>query len=87
MSSANGRIAQKLEAMVVTMELLCNKMREVSTTSFENSMNSGKVQDVKDKLTTVETRLAELHDLLGIAAASSTDTDVAYRSGGGGGKG
>jgi len=86
MSSANARIAQKLEAFVVTMERLCDDMRAVSTTSFENTMGAGKVQDVKDKLTTVEARLAELHDLLGIAAASSTDTDVAYRSGSGGGK-
>lgn len=86
MSSANGRIAQKLEAMVVTMELLCSKMREVSTPSFEGTMGAGKVQDVKDKLSGVEDRLEELHNLLGIAAASSSDMDVVYRSGGGGGK-
>lgn len=86
MTQANARIAQKLEAMVVTMELLCGKMRDVSTTSFENTMGASKVQDVKDKLTVVESRLSELHNLLGVAAASSSDIDVVYRGGGGNGK-
>lgn len=86
MSSTNGRIAQKIEAMVVTMELLVYKIRDVSTSSFEATMNAGKVQDVKDKLDVVQTRLGELHNLIALAAATSTDMDVVYRGGGGNGK-
>lgn len=86
MSATNARIAQKIESMVVTMEILANQIRVVSTSSFENTMNGTKVQAVKDKLDVVETKLGELHNLIQDAAASSSDLDVAYRSGGGNGK-
>lgn len=86
MTATNGNIAQKIESMVITMELLVYKIRDVSTGSFEATMNSTKVQNVKDKLDVVQSRLSELHDLIALAAASSSDSDVVSRSGGGGGK-
>lgn len=86
MSSTNAKIAQKLEACIVTMEMLVGKMRDVSTTSFENTMSSSAVANVKSKLDTVDARLSELHDLMQTACATSTDTDVLARSGSGSGK-
>lgn len=86
MTATNGKIAQKLEGFLVTMEQLVKDMRTVSTSSFENTMTASKVTDVKNKLDTVEARLDELHTLMQQATATSSDPDVAIRSGGGGGK-
>jgi division protein CdvB (Snf7/Vps24/ESCRT-III family) len=86
MSTANAKIAQKIEAYLLTMERLASDIRSVSTSAFENTMNGAKVTAVKTKLDTVEARLDELHTLMQEALVTSSDADVVYRSGGGGGK-
>ena len=86
MSATNAKIAQKLEAFIVTMERLCDDMRSVSTSSFENTMNATKIQLVKDKLSDVEANLSTLHTRMADACATSSDNDVLYRGGGGNGK-
>lgn len=86
MSATNAKIAQELEAEVVTIEILLKDMKVRSTAAFESDMNSGAVQNVKDKLNVVIDRMKELHDLMAIAAATSSDSDVVARSGGGNGK-
>lgn len=86
MTAVNGKIAQKLEGFLVTMEQLIKDMRATSTSSFEGTMTASKVTDVKNKLDTVEARVTELHALMQQACATSSDPDVQPRSGGGGGK-
>ena len=86
MTAVNGKIAQKIEGYLITMERLCKDIRDTSTGSFEGTMNAAKVQATKDKLTVIESRLDELHALMQDACASSSDSDVQPRSGGGGGK-
>jgi hypothetical protein len=86
MSAENARRAQKIEAFLITMERLCVDMRDVTTSGFEGTMNGSKVTAAKDALTVVEDKLAILHTKMAEALATSSDADVVYRSGGGGGK-
>lgn len=86
MTAAFGQKAQKIEGYLITMERLAKDIREVSDSAFEATMNSAKVQDCKDKLTEIESKLDQLHTLFAEASATSSDSDVVYRSGGGGGK-
>lgn len=86
MSTSNAKIAQKLEAIVVTMEILIARARDISTSSFESTMNSSKVQAAKNKLDEVETKVNSWHTLMQEAAATSDDVDVIARGGGGNGK-
>lgn len=86
MSATNGKIAQKIEGFMITMEQLVKDIRSTSTSSFEGTMTASKVTDVKNKLDAVEDRIDEMHILMQEACATSSDADVANRSGGGGGK-
>jgi len=86
MTVANAKSAQRIEAFLLTMERLVGDMRGVSTNALEATIPATKVTAVKNKLDVVEARLEELHNLMQDAIASSSDLDVAYRAGGGGGK-
>lgn len=86
MTATNGKIAQKLEGFMITMEQLVKDMRATSTSSFEGTMQAASVTSVKNKLDAVEARVNELHTLMQQACATSSDSDVVIRSGSGGGK-
>lgn len=86
MTQANGDKSQKLAAIINTIEILLADMNDISTSSFESTMTSSLVQDVKDARTVVVDKVTILHNKMISAALSSSDNDVISRSGGGGGK-
>jgi len=86
MSTANARKAQRIESFIVTIERLCKYIRDEADYDLKSTMNTGKVNDAIAALDNLEEKAAIFHTKIAEASATSSDTDVLYRSGSGGGK-